>query len=285
MKEGNLNAAFAKAKNLVKDTRSKAYQDFAKEQAQYFGPETKKLIDALKRGDANDQNVKLYLYEQLAKTQPISLSEMPEQYLKMQDGRVFYFLKSFGLKQLETTRRDILRKLASTNKDEVKEGMKQAIRLGVFFGGGVTTTNLTKDFLLDRDPNVWNAGTDAFWTLFGQSRYSTQKFKSENQSRRQQAVQDLFGPAKLTEITEVILSTAQGDPSMDVIQKNIPAVGKMWTEWFGAAAQKKKKRKAAEIRKSRPGGRPPRGEPGGRPGGRPAYPEGYPQGTGTVLRP
>ena len=75
------------------------------------------------------------------------------------------------------------------------------------------------------------------------------------------------------------------EAALDVIQKNIPAVGKMWTEWFGAAAQKKKKRKAAEIRKSRPGGRPPRGEPGGRPGGRPIYPEGYPQGTGTVLRP
>ena len=129
MKESNLNAAFAKAKNLVKDKRSKAYQDFAKEQAKYFGPETKKLIDAIKRGDAKDQNVKLYLYEQLAKTQPISLSEMPEQYLKMQNGRAFYFLKSFGLKQLETTRRDVLRKLASGNREVVKEGMKQGIRL------------------------------------------------------------------------------------------------------------------------------------------------------------
>lgn len=39
--------------------------------------------------------------------------------------RPLYFLKSFGLKQLETTRRDVLRKLASGNADEIREGMKQ----------------------------------------------------------------------------------------------------------------------------------------------------------------
>jgi len=249
MKEGNLNAAFAKAKNLVKDTRSKAYQDFAKEQAQYFGPETKKLIDALKRGDAKDQNVKLYLYEQLAKTQPISLSEMPEQYLKMKNGRAFYFLKSFGLKQLETTRRDVLRKLASGNKEEVKEGMKQAIRLGGYFGGGITGTNLFKDWLLDRDPDAGEAAVDALLTLFGLSRYAAQKFTSKQKTRREQALVDIWLPPKATEFTEIVISTAQGDPSTDLIEKQLPIGGKILSEHFGAAAQKKKKRKG-EARRS-----------------------------------
>ena len=278
MKEGNLNAAFAKAKNLVKDKRSKAYQDFAKEQAKYFGPETKKLIDAIKRGDAKDQNVKLYLYEQLAKTQPISLSEMPEQYLKMQNGRAFYFLKSFGLKQLETTRRDVLRKLASGNREEVKEGMKQGIRLAGYFGGGITGTNLFKDWFLDRDPHAGEAAIDGILTLFGLSRYAAQKFASKQTTRREQALVDIWLPPKVTEATEMIASTLQGDPSWDLMEKHIPIVGKIFSEWFGAAAERKKKRRVTEIRKSRPGGRPPRREPGGRPGGRPVYPEGYPRG-------
>ena len=151
MKESNLNGAFLKARKKVANVRSKEYQDFAKEMSEYYGPETKKFLDALKRGDANDPNVKTYLFSQLAKTQPISLSEYSEFYLRNPGARPAYFLKSFALKQLETTRRDVTRKLASGNANEIRDGMRQGIRLSVLFGGGMTANNLFKDYLLDRD--------------------------------------------------------------------------------------------------------------------------------------
>ena len=116
-----------------------------------MGLRQKKFLDALKRGDVGDPNVKTYLYSQLAKTQPIGLSEYPEVYLKNPSTRPLYFLKSFGLKQLETTRRDVLRKLGSGNADEIRDGMKQGVRLSLLFGGAMTTNNLFKDYLLDRD--------------------------------------------------------------------------------------------------------------------------------------
>ncbi len=91
MKESNLNTALRVARKKVANKNSKEYQEFASEMAEYYGPETTNFLDALKRGDVNDGNVKTYLYSQLAKTQPIGLSEYPEIYLKYPSMRPFLF--------------------------------------------------------------------------------------------------------------------------------------------------------------------------------------------------
>jgi len=259
MKESNLNGAFLKARKKVANTRSKEYQDFAKEMAEYYGPETKKFLDALKRGDANDPNVKTYLFSQLAKTQPISLSEYSEFYLRNPGARPAYFLKSFALKQLETTRRDITRKLASGNANEIRDGMRQGIRLSVLFGGGMTANNLFKDYLLDRDDkpgmtgdqfpkmeNVAGAAADAILTLFGLSRYSVYRIKDDGLY----GVVDMFLPPKATEAFELGKSSLSGDfdKAGRIIEKNIPIGGKIYSQHFGAGADYKRKKRIKEYK-------------------------------------
>ena len=259
MKELNLNGAFLKARKKVANTRSKEYQDFAKEMAEYYGPETKKFLDALKRGDANDPNVKTYLFSQLAKTQPISLSEYSEFYLRNPGARPAYFLKSFALKQLETTRRDITRKLASGNANEIRDGMRQGIRLSVLFGGGMTANNLFKDYLLDRDDkpgmtgdqfpkmeNVAGAAADAILTLFGLSRYSVYRIKDDGLY----GVVDMFLPPKATEAFELGKSSLSGDfdKAGRIIEKNIPIGGKIYSQHFGAGADYKRKKRIKEYK-------------------------------------
>lgn len=259
MKESNLNTAMRVARKKVANKQSKEYQEFAKEMAEYYGPETKKFLDALKRGDVGDPNVKTYLYSQLAKTQPIGLSEYPEVYLKNPSMRPLYYLKSFGLKQLETTRRDVLRKLGSGNADEIREGMKQGVRLSLLFGGAMTTNNLFKDYLLDRDdkPGMFgdqmpttskalNAGADAMLTLFGLSRYFTRKFTDEPY----QAVTDLIMPPKLSELIETGVNVSKGelDKAGKTVQKNIPFGGKIYSEHWGAAADYKRKKRIQEYK-------------------------------------
>ena len=84
--------------------------------------------------------------------------------------------------------------------------MKQGVRLSLLFGGAMTTNNLFKDYLLDRDDkpgmlgdqmptkeNALDAGADAMLTLFGLSRYFTRKFADEPY----QAVTDLIMPPKI----------------------------------------------------------------------------------------
>ena len=259
MKESNLNTAMRVARKKVANKQSKEYQEFAKEMAEYYGPETKKFLDALKRGDVGDPNVKTYLYSQLAKTQPIGLSEYPEVYLKNPSMRPLYFLKSFGLKQLETTRRDVLRKLGSGNADEIREGMKQGVRLSLLFGGAMTTNNLFKDYLLDRDDkpgmlgdqmptkeNSLDAGADAILTLFGLSRYFTRKFADEPY----QAVTDLIMPPKLSELIETGVNVGMGDFNKvgKTIEKNIPFGGKIYSEHWGSASDYKRKKRIQEYK-------------------------------------
>lgn len=259
MKELNLNTALRVARKKVANKQSKEYQEFAKEMAEYYGPETKKFLDALKRGDVGDGNVKTYLYSQLAKTQPIGLSEYPEVYLKNPSMRPLYFLKSFGLKQLETTRRDVLRKLGSGNADQIREGMRQGARLSLLFGGAMTTNNLFKDYLLDRDDkpgmlgdqmptmeNALDAGADAMLTLFGLSRYFTRKFTDEPYH----AVTDLIMPPKLSEVIETGVNVGQGefDKVGKTIQKSIPFGGKIYSEHWGSAADYKRKKRIQEYK-------------------------------------
>jgi len=260
MKELNLNGAFLKARKKVANVRSKEYQDFAKEMSEYYGPETKKFLDALKRGDANDPNVKTYLFSQLAKTQPISLSEYSEFYLRNPGARPAYFLKSFALKQLETTRRDITRKLASGNANEIRDGMRQGIRLSVLFGGGMTANNLFKDYLLDRDDkpgmtgdqvpkmeNVAGAAADAILTLFGLSRYTARRLADDPYY----GAIDIFMPPKVTELVEVgIEAPLKGDfeRAGRIIEKNIPFIGKIYSQHFGAGADYKRKKRIKEYK-------------------------------------
>lgn len=259
MKESNLNTALRVARKKVANKQSKEYQEFAKEMAEYYGPETKKFLEALKSGDVGDPNVKTYLYSQLAKTQPIGLSEYPEVYLKNPSMRPLYFLKSFGLKQLETTRRDVLRKLGSGNADEIREGMKQGVRLSLLFGGAMTTNNLFKDYLLDRDDkpgmlgdqmptkeNALDAGADAILTLFGLSRYFTRKFADEPY----QAVTDLIMPPKLSELIETGVNVGKGDFNKvgKTIEKNIPFGGKIYSEHWGSASDYKRKKRIQEYK-------------------------------------
>ena len=213
----------------------------------------------MKRGDVGDPNVKTYLYSQLSKTQPIGLSEYPEVYIKSPNLRPIYFLKSFGLKQLETTRRDVLRKLASGNANEIREGMKQGARLSLLFGGGMTANNLFKDYLLDRDDkpgmlgnqmpskkNVMDAATDAILTLFGLSRYFTRKFADEPYY----AIVDLIMPPKLSEFIETGVDlTPLGDIDKvgRTLEKNIPIGGKIYSEHWGSAADYKRKKRIQDY--------------------------------------
>jgi hypothetical protein len=107
-----LNSALTKYTKLAK-TREGAHS-IAKEWGRYFEEDTPRLIRDLYDGKLTD-NVKLLLWHDLADVQPIALSEMPQKYLSMPNGRVFYMLKSFLIKQLSFVRRQIVGELQQNN--------------------------------------------------------------------------------------------------------------------------------------------------------------------------
>ncbi len=177
LKENNLRGAFRQAQSKLKNKNSKAYKDFVDENKPFFQNETDDLADAIRRGDSQNENVKHYLFSRLTKTQPITLSEMPEQYLKMKGGRLAYSLKTFFVKQLDVLREDILKKLAK--RETTKEGVRNAIRFAMLFGGGTTAVNVTKDLALGRPVSIPDELIDTALQMTGISRYSIYKGKSD----------------------------------------------------------------------------------------------------------
>ena len=123
------------------------------------------------------------------------------------------------MKMLETTRRDLFRKLASPDRKVAAGAMKQFLTLTAL-AGGVAGNNQFKSILLDRDEGFWESVADGLLTNIGLSRYATQKFRSENPMRRAYSVVDIVLPAKLTEAFDIGLTTlAEGEVPWDKIEK------------------------------------------------------------------
>ena len=177
LKENNIRGAFRQARSQLKNKNSKAYKKFIEENKPFFENETDDLVDAIRRGDSQDENVRHYLFSRLTKTQPITLSEMPSAYLNSKKGRLAYALKTFFVKQLDVLREDIVKKLAK--RETTKEGVQNAIRFGMLFGGGTAAVNMTKDVMLGRPVEIKDELMDVGMQMLGVSRYAIYKGSSD----------------------------------------------------------------------------------------------------------
>jgi len=178
MKEANLASSLEKTRKQVMNKNSKAFKEFESEYGAYFGGEFDDLVKSLRANDINNDNVKLLLYSRLTKTQPIALSEMTEAYIAGGGfSRSMYFLKSFAMKQFNVVRQDVIKQLA--NPKTTKEGMKNLMRLGVYFGGSTTGVNWMKDFVLGREFELSDQMVSQGLMLFGQTKYVTYQAKRE----------------------------------------------------------------------------------------------------------
>jgi hypothetical protein len=248
MKQNNMRGALRQAKKQLANKGSKSYKKFIEENRPYFEGETADLVNALKRNDMDNENVKLFLFTRLSKTQPISLSEMPEIYLNSKAGRLGYALKTFTVKQLEVVRADILRKLAK--KETMKEGVQNAARLAVLFGGGTTGINTAKDFMLGRPVDLEDSALDAFLSNFGLSRYATWKARQDGFGGLLQAV---FTPP--APVLNEAVKVAFADDKEEALQKQskellkyVPVVGKDLYWRVGAGVEKIKKQRLDKLK-------------------------------------
>ena len=233
MKESNLNGALLKARKQLRTAKGeKAFRD---KMSPYYQEQTDDLIKGIKSGKKDNDLTKLYLYQELAKTQPISLSEMPQVYL--QSGgplKSMYFLKSFGLKQLETMRRDVFRQIASGNK---KKAVYNLFSISLLFGGGIAGQNYLKDFILDRNREEWTThALEAGLNLHGLSRFQFRKFDTEDWP---DALAQTFLPP-----TPVMEKIGQDD-FFKKTQKNWPLFGKYlyWKDGYGKDVIRKDREK------------------------------------------
>ena len=167
-KEVNMNAALKEGQALAKN--NKGLKKLKNDWEGVMGNQYDSFIKDLKSGELTD-NVRYYLWHNLADQQPISLSEMPQWYLDMPNGRVFYALQSFALKQLDVMKRTIINEYKNGNK---KKAVANALRYSAIVGGGNTGVQYAKDYASGKDIDPYNIPKDILFNtikVFGVSEY------------------------------------------------------------------------------------------------------------------
>ena len=183
-----MNAAWRKYHKLAKkDTKA-----LADELTPYFGKKRADEISIAVRDNApNSKSVPLeveeLVFHKLLDVAPATASEMPALYTRMGKGRIFYMLKSFTIKQLDTYReagaseiyKGISKYNSATTSSERLAGAKQAgkglaklTQLAAIFAAANASTDIIKDTLAGRPTKKDELLENNIWKLFGLNRYT-----------------------------------------------------------------------------------------------------------------
>jgi hypothetical protein len=240
-KNVSINAALKKWQTSVKTP--KGVEQLRKRYGAVFGDEFDDVVVDLQNRQMTD-NVKLLLFNELADVQPITLSEMPLKYLQNPNGRVFYMLKTFTLKQLDIMRRNIWHEYKAGNNLVAAKNATRYLGLVTAFN---LTAEMSKSALLTQEIDVDRVPDMAVTTLFknfGASEYIFNKYGSKGQ------VGSLLG-----ELVAPPLNVVDGmagvflDPdNMDQHLKHMPLFGLMYYYWFGPGMERLNQRLDKESR-------------------------------------
>lgn len=242
-----LNSALKKGKALAKS--SKGVQKLSDKYSKAFGGEFTSLVDDLQKGKMTE-NVKVYLWNELADLQPISMSEVPQKYLDAPNGRLFYALKTYALKQLDILRRDIAQQWAKGNK---KEAMRNAVAYSLIVPLSNGTVEETKDFMLGREFRPEEIADNAIghmFKTFGASDYVTEKYFGDTKGAKvASALGETFSPpiqwmdSVGTDLWNIVDTDAE--LSTETLRE-LPLIGKAWYNFFGGGLERFHERELKE---------------------------------------
>lgn len=215
-KESLLNGAMHKYKRQLATDRGR--REFVSKWGKYFEGDMPTLMKQLKVGNFDDDNVRLLLWHTLADVQPIGLSEMPEKYLNHPNGRVFYMLKTFTIKQFDIMRREIIQEFKKGNK---LKAAQNATRFALLFGLVNGTADTFKDILSGKDIELTDTMIDNMVKLVGISRYQTGQMAKDGIG--QVLMETLLPPVPF--IDKPFTALVQGKPEKAL--EPVPIIGKL----------------------------------------------------------
>jgi len=228
-KEALINATLSRAQKKANDPKQ---VNKLRKELDYFEGETDQLIEDLKNGNITE-NVKLHLFNTLLDFQPVALSEMPQKYLTGGNGRIFYMLKTFTLKQFDVFRREAIQKIAK--KGTRIEGIKNLIWLAACFAGANATADLIKALILGRPIDPDDIIVDNLLRLFGISKWVTWRAREEGVGSAM--LRQILPPAKAIDALYKDIASAGDEKGLET-PSSIPIVGKLYYWWFGKGAGK-----------------------------------------------
>ena len=240
-KNSLLQGAWNKGTRLVKS--EKGLKKFKEEWGETFGDEFDSLVNDLKAGKVTE-NTKLLLWNELSGSQPISLSDMPQGYLAAPNGRIFYQLKSFTLKQIQLLNDSIV---DEAKKGNYKTAGKNFVAYSLIVGGGQSVVQEARNaakgrgFEIDRIPDHF---TNYALSMMGSSKYNKEQFED---LRLADGVTSMVSPAILSVVDFVedqgraITELSEEGYDWSAIDKKnfrtFPGVGDMYYNFFGGGIE------------------------------------------------
>jgi hypothetical protein len=271
-KDAIITASYDKAARMARSFHGK--KQLAKDLRASWGDETGQLIQDLADGKRSEL-VRLYLFTQLSKMQPITKSEMPQMYLEMPNGRILYQLMSWTIKQVDVMRQEIL---GTAQKVLQKGGMKKAggtakelatkmVAGYMFIGGMGVASDEAKRFISGKESAFQGVGyrpTELGERMMQQMSKAMFKNYLGDHDVGRAAEKFLQISVPLGEVTARLgkqaLEAADGkhDPvqraqAMDKLSREMvgfmPIFGKLYAMWFMGGAREFNKKARDERRK------------------------------------
>jgi len=235
-KETYMSAAY----DRLRAAEKKGGKDFDAEMNITFGAEAAQVKKDLRNG-VMSENVKYLMFSELSNVQPISLAEMPTGYLNSGNGRVFYMLKTYTIKQIDIYRRQIFDEIASGEPKRMAKGVNNMIRLSAALMLMGLTSDALKDLILGREIELDDLVLNNMLKLTGLTKY--QIYKSKQEGIMQTFWKTVFIPpigAPIDDIAKDIRKISSGEKDIKDAEtaKGVPVVGKVYYWWWGAGAAK-----------------------------------------------
>jgi len=247
-KETLINASLRKNMGWAKS--EKGIAKLREKYGQFFGDEFNDLVLDLKNKQITD-HVKVMAFSDLTEFQPVTLSELPEAYLRGQKTRLLYMLKSFTLKQYDILRREVGQKLLTKGKRV--EGVKNLAALTTYLAASNVTSSVIKDILQGKEVDVESIPDRAIFGVlgvYGINKYSTERYFS--QGKVVEGLANIVAPPSnlIESLFELPQEMAKKNPNYEEaiarMIKPLPIVGKLAYQWIFGGMEKDAEKKFKE---------------------------------------
>lgn len=251
-----VNAAYSELKKQAESGNASLSKDLET----IFGEGSEQVLKDITDGNVT-ADVKFVLFNKLLDMQPVALSEMPAAYLTSGNGRIFYTLKSFTIRQLDLYRRESVQKIrkgiATGDKKLAAEGVNNGMRLLFFSVAMNVGVDYAWDFLKnlpqiiageDYEPPVLEDKViDNTIKAFGLNKYG---FDQMTRAYMPDTPYDVLTatiapPAKtinnMWKDYQSIQNGKLGNPKDLATLRSLPVGGELYYFWFGGGADKAKK--------------------------------------------
>lgn len=163
-----MNATIEKAKSMT-------LEQFTKKWGDSLGKDVKETYEAIKSGEKNELT-KFFAFTTLSDVQPVSLSETPLKYLTSGNGRIFYALKTYSIKAINTFyKRSVYDfRTAKTNGEKAKALANAGKLIALMALAGAGTDEL-KDLILGRDVDFGDNVTSNLLKIVMLNKYTMTK--------------------------------------------------------------------------------------------------------------